>query len=223
MKTGNWAGWQALFCPFLVHMCLLLAVFPFYRPHPGTRSTLAPQKMERFFLSVTSLNPTPQSSFGGVVQLFSHVTLFATLWNIAHQASLSFSISWSLLKLMPIELVMLPNFLILCCPLLLLPLIFPASGSFPMKWLFTSGGQGTGASASASVPPINIQGWFPLGLTYLINLLSQGILKSLLQHHNSKASVLQCSALFMVQLSHRYMTTGKTIALTKWTFVGKVI
>ena len=91
-----------------------------------------------------------------------------------------------------------------------------------MKWLFTSGGQGTGASASASIPPINIQGWFPLGLTDLINLLSKELL-SLLQHHNSKASVLQCSALFMVQLSCLYMTAGKTIALTIQTFVGKVI
>ena len=160
-----------------------------------------------------------------VVQLLSHVQLFATPWTTAYQASPSFTISRGLLRLMLIEheSVNPSNYLIFCCPLLLLPLIFPASGSFPMKWLFTSGGQGTGASASASVPPINIQGWFPLGLTYLINLLSQGILKSLLQHHNSKASVLQCSALFMVQLSCLYMTAGKTIALTIQTFVGKVI
>ena len=209
MKTGNWAGWQALFCPFLVHMCLLLAVFPFYRPHPGTRSTLAPQKMERFFLSVTSLNPTPQSSFGGVVQLLSHVTLFATLWTIAHQASLSFSISWSLLKLMSIESVMPSNLLILSYPLLLLPSIFP------MSQLFASGGPSIRASPSASVLPMNIQGWFPLGLTGLSSLLS----RSLLHHHSSKVLMLWFSAFFMVQLSYTYMTTGKTIALTIRTFV----
>ena len=87
---------------------------------------------------------------------------------------------------------------------------FPGSGSFPMDWLFTSGGQSIGASASASVLPGKIQGWFPLGLTDLISLLSKG-LSSLIQHHNSNASVLLCSALFMVQLSHLYMTTGKTI------------
>ena len=89
----------------------------------------------------------------------------------------------------------------------------PASGSFPMSELFTSGGQSTGASASASVLPMNIQGSFPLGLTGLISLLSKG-LKSLLQHHSSKALILQCSAFLIVQLLTLYMTTGKTIALT---------
>ena len=89
------------------------------------------------------------------------------------------------------------------------PQSFPASRFIPMNWLFTSGGQSIGASAS--VLSMNIQGWFSLGLTDLLAV--QGILKSLLQHHSSKASVLQCSTLFMVQLSHRYMTTGKTIAL----------
>jgi len=93
---------------------------------------------------------------------------------------------------------------------------FPASGSFPMSWLFTSGGQSIGASAS--VLPPNIQDWFLLGLTGLI-LLSKGTLKSLLQHHSSKPLILHCSAFFMVHLSHPYMTTGKTIQ----TFVGKVM
>ena len=97
----------------------------------------------------------------------------------------------------------------------------PASESFPMNWLFISGGQSIGVSTSASVLPMNIQGWFPLGLTGLISLQSKG-LSSLLQHHCSKASILRHSAFFMVQLSHPYMTTGKTIALTRWTFVGKV-
>ena len=100
---------------------------------------------------------------------------------------------------------------------------FPASGSFPMSQFFESGGQSTGASASASVLPMNIQDWFPLGLTGLISLLSKGLLKSLLQHHSSKASALRHSPFFMVQLSHPYMTTEKPIALTRWTFVGKVM
>ena len=96
------------------------------------------------------------------------------------------------------------------------PLSFPASGSFSVSQLFTSGSQSIGASASASVLPMNIQGWFPLGLTAI-----QKTLKSLLQHHNLMASVLQCSAFFMVWLSHPYMTTGKSIVLTRQTLVGK--
>ena len=99
---------------------------------------------------------------------------------------------------------------------------FPASGPFQMNQFFASGGQSIGVSASASVLPMNIQDWFPLGLTGWISLKSKW-LSSLLQHHSSKASILQCSAFFIVQLSHPYMTTGKTIALTRWTFVGKVI
>ena len=93
-----------------------------------------------------------------------------------------------------------------------------------MSWLFTSGGQGIGASASVSVLPVNNQGWFPFGLTGLISLQSKGLSGVfLLQHHSLKASVLQRSAFFMVQVSHPYMTTGKTIALTIQTFVGKVM
>ena len=99
---------------------------------------------------------------------------------------------------------------------------FPASGSFPVSQLFTSGVQSIGASASASVLPMNIQGWFPLGWTGLISLLSKE-LSSLLQHYSSGASVLWHSAFFMVQLSYPYRTTGKTIPLTIWTFVGKVM
>ena len=100
---------------------------------------------------------------------------------------------------------------------------FPESGSFPMSQPFASGSQNIGASASAPIFPMDIQGWFPLGWTGLISLQSKGTLKSLLQHHSLKASVVQCLAFFMVQLSHPYMTTGKTIALTIWTFVGKVM
>ena len=100
---------------------------------------------------------------------------------------------------------------------------FPASGSLLMSWLFTSGGQSTRASVSASVLPMNIQAWFPLGLTGLISLLSNRLFKSFLQHHSSKASILQCSTFFMVQRSHPYVTARKTVALTIWTFVSKMM
>ena len=98
----------------------------------------------------------------------------------------------------------------------------PASGSSPVSHFFASDGQRIGVSASASVLPVNIQDWFPLGWTSWISLLCRR-LSRVLQHHSSKASILWCSAFFMVQLSHSYMTTGKTIALTRQTFVGKVI
>ena len=100
---------------------------------------------------------------------------------------------------------------------------FPASGSFPMSQLFTSGGQSIGVSASASVLPMNTWGLSSFRMDWLALLAVQGTLKSLLQHHSSKASILQCSSFFIVQLSHPYMTTGKTIALTRWTFVSKVM
>ena len=103
------------------------------------------------------------------------------------------------------------------------PQSLPASESFPMSQLFTWGGQSTRVSALASFFPKKSQDWSPLGWTGWISLQSKGTLKSLLQHHSSKASILQCSAFFRVQLSHPYMTTGKTIALTRWTFVGKVM
>ena len=99
---------------------------------------------------------------------------------------------------------------------------FPASGSFQMSQLFASSAQSTGVSASTSVLPMNIQGLFPLAWTSWISLQSKG-LSSLLQHHSSKASILRHSAFFIVQLSHPYVTIGKTIALTRWTFVGKVM
>ena len=99
---------------------------------------------------------------------------------------------------------------------------FSASGSFLRNWLFTCGGQSTGASASASVLLMNIQDWFSLGWTVSIFLQSKGLSNSLL-HHSSKASVLWCSAFFIVQFSHPYMTIGKTIALTRRSYVVKVI
>ena len=105
-----------------------------------------------------------------VVQLLSCVWLFVTRWTAAHQASLAFTISWSFLRLMSIEL-MMPS----CCPFSFCPQSFPASGSFPMSWLFTLVGQSTGASASASVLLMKFQGWFLLGFTGLISLLSKGL------------------------------------------------
>ena len=100
------------------------------------------------------------------------------------------------------------------------PQSLPASGFFPMSQYFVWGGQSIGVSASASVLPMSIQDWFPLG--WLDLLAVQETLKSLLQHHSSKASILRCSAFFVVQLLHPYMTTEKTIALTRRTFVGNV-
>ena len=140
-----------------------------------------------------------------------------TPWTVAHQASLFFTISQSLLKLMSIESMMLSNHLILCRPLLL-PSIFPSIRFFSNEQLFASGDQSTGASASASVLPMNIQGWFPLGLTGLISLLSKGLSRVFFS-----TRVLQRSGFLRVQLSHPYMTTGKTIVLTIQTFVGKTM
>ena len=109
------------------------------------------------------------------VQLLSRVWLFVTPWNAARQASLSITNSQNLLKLMSIESVMPSNHLILCLPLLLLPSIFPSIRSFLMSQFFPSGGQSTGVSASASVLPMNIQDWFPLGWTGWISLQSKGL------------------------------------------------
>ena len=123
---------------------------------------------------------------------------------------------------MSIQSVMPSNHLILCHPLLFLPSIFSSIKVFSRSQFFTSGGQSIGASASTSVLPINIPGLMSFRIDWF-NLAVQETLKSLLQHHSLKASVLQHSAFFMVQLSHPYMTTGKTIVLTRRTFVGKVM
>jgi len=157
------------------------------------------------------------------VQSLSHVRLFVTPWITARQASLSISNSRSSLKLMCIESVMPSSHLILCLPLLLLPPIPTSIRVFsnkstlcirwPKYWSF-----------SFSISPSNEHpGLISFRMDWLDLLAVQGTLKSLLQHHSSKASILQCSAFFTVQLSHPYMTTGKIIALTRWTFVGKVI
>ena len=155
-------------------------------------------------------------------QSLSHVHLFATPWTATRQASLSITNSQSLLKLMSIESVMPSNHLILCHSLLLPP-IFPSIRVFsnesalhsrwPKHWNF-----------SFNISPSNEHpGLISFRMDRLDLLAVQGILKSLLQHHSSKASILQHSALFIVQLSHPYMTTEKTIALTRWTFVDKVM
>ena len=144
--------------------------------------------------------------------MLSCVRLFATPWTVAHQASLSITNSWSLLKLMSIELVMPSNHLIFCCPLLLPPSIFPSIRVFsnesalhirwPKYWSF-----------SFNISPSNVySGLISFRMDWLDLFAVQGTLKSLLQHHSSKASILRCSAFFVVQLSHPYMTTGKTIA-----------
>ena len=150
-----------------------------------------------------------------VVQSVSHVQLFAIPWTAARQASLSFFISWSLLKLMYIESVILFNHLILCHPLLFLPVICPSIRVFsnesvlqirgPKYWSFSI----RLSNEYSGLISFRID-WFDL-------LAIQGTLKSLLQHHSSKAPILWCSAFFTVQLAHPYMTTGKTIALTRRT------
>ena len=147
------------------------------------------------------------------VQSFSHVPLFVTPWTAARQASLSITNSWSLLKLMSTESVMPSNHLILCHPLLLLPSIFPSIRVFsnesvlhirwPKYWNF-----------SFSIRPSNeYSGLISFRMDWFDLLAVQGILKNLLQHRSSKASILQHSTFFIVQLSHPYTTTGKTIAL----------
>ena len=154
--------------------------------------------------------------------LFScSIRLFATPWTAARQASLSFTISRSLLKLMSIKLVIPSNHLIFCCPLLLLPSILSSIRVFsnesalhirwPKYWSF-------------SISPSNeYSGLISFRMDWLGLLAVQGTLKSLLQHHSSKASILRHSAFFIVQTSHPYKTTRKTKALTRWTFVGKVM
>ena len=151
----------------------------------------------------------------------SHVQLFATPWTAAHQASLSITNSWSLHKLMSIELVMPTNHLILSRPLLLLPSIFPSIRVFSNEsalhirclkyWSF-----------SFKISPSNeYSGLISFRMDWLDLLAVQRTLKSLLQHHSSKVSILRHSAFFIVQLSHPYTTTGKTIALTRRTFDAK--
>ena len=157
-----------------------------------------------------------------VVYSLNHVQFFVTPWMVACQAPLPFTSSWSLLKFTSIKSVMPSNHSSSAAPLPFCPQSFPASGSFPVSWFFPSGGQNIGASASAAVLPMNIQGWFPLGLTGWISLQSKG-LSRVFSSTTTKASILQCSAFFMDQLSHPYVIAGKSIVLTIWTFVSKVM
>ena len=149
-----------------------------------------------------------------VVQSLSHIRLFVTPWTAARQASLSFTISQSLLKLMSIELVMPTDHLILCRPLLLLPSIFPSTRVFSSKSALLLITWPKCWSFSFSISPSSeYSGLISLMMVWLDLRAVQGTLKSLLQHHSSKASILQHSAFFMVQLSHLYGTPGKTRAL----------
>ena len=167
--------------------------------------------------------PKPHIFLCVYVQSLSHLQVFETLWTAGRQATLSITNSQSLLKLMFIKLLIPSNHLILCRPLFLLPSLFPSIRIFsnesvlgirwPKYWSF---------SFSISLPN-EYSGLISFTIDWLDLLAVQGTLKSLLQHHSSKASVLPCSAFFIVQLSHPYMTTGKTIALTRLTFVGKVM
>ena len=147
------------------------------------------------------MSTLPGSKVSVVVQLFCRVQLFVTPWMAAHPASLSFSISQSLLKLMSMELMMPSSHLSLCRPLLLLPSIFPSIRVFSNERLYAAGGQSTGASAAASVLPMKIQNRFALGWTGLIPLQSKG-LSSLLQHRSSKASILRHTAEISEGLSY---------------------
>ena len=155
------------------------------------------------------------------VQSLSRVWLFATPWIAARQASLSITNYWCSLKLKSIELVMPSGHLILCRPLLLLPPIppsirvFSSESTLHMRWLKYW------SFSFSIIPSKEHPGLISLRMDWLDLLAVQGTLKSLLQHHSSKASILQHSAFFTAQLSHPYMTTGKTIALTRQTFMAK--
>ena len=157
------------------------------------------------------------------VQSLSRVQLFATPWTAAHQASLSITNFWSLLKLMSIKSVMPSNHLILCRPLLLPPSIFHSIRVFSNESVLCIWGP-KDWSFSFSISPSNeYSGLISFRIDWFDPLAVQGTLKSLLQHHSSKASILWHSTFFIVQLSHPYMTTGKTMALTRWTFVSKAM
>ena len=170
-------------------------------------------------ISLTLIKPCSTHSISSA-QSLSHVRLFVTPWTLARQVPLSFIISRSLLKLMSIEYIMPSNHLILCHPFLLLPSVLPSIRVFSNEsalcirwskyWSFSF-------NISASN---EYSGLFSFRIDWFDLLAVLGTLKSLLQHHNSKALILWRSAFFIFQLSHLYLNTGKTIALTRWTFVG---
>ena len=189
--------------------------------HPDNQSQYKYHKKTKNYRPVLFLN-TDTKLFSSV-QSLSGVGLFATPWITARQASLSITNSRTSPRLMSIESVMPSSHLILCCPLLLLPPIPPSIRVFsnesalrmrwPKYWSFSF----------SIIPSKEIPGLISFRMDWLDLLAVQGTLRSLLQHHSSKASILRRSAFFTVQLSHPYMTTGKTIALTRRTFVGKVM
>ena len=157
------------------------------------------------------------------VQSLSRVRLFVTPWTEARQASLSITNSQSLLKVMSIESVMSSNHLILCCPLLLLPSIFASIRVLPNESVLHIRWPRYWSFSFSTSPSNEYSGLISFRMDWLDLLTVQGTLKSLLQHHSSKASILQRSAFFVVQLSHPDMTTVKTTALTRQTFFGKVM
>ena len=157
------------------------------------------------------------------VQSLSRVRLFATPWIAACQASLSITNSQSSLRLTSIESVMPSSHLILCHPLLLLPPIPPSIRVFPNESTLHMRWPKYWSFSFSIIPSKEIPGLISFRMDWLDLLAVQGTRKSLLQHHSSKASILRCSVFFTAQLSHPYMTTRKTIALTRWTFVGKVM
>ena len=157
------------------------------------------------------------------VQSLSHVQLFATPWTAACQTSLSITNSQSSPKLMSIESVMLSSHLILCRPLLLLPPTPPSIGIFSNESILLMRWPKCWSFSFSISPSKEHPGLISYRMNWLDLLAVHGTLKSLLQHHSSKTSILRHSAFFTVQLSHPYMTTGKTIALTRRTFVGKVM
>ena len=170
-------------------------------------------------MSVSLCSHLCSVQFSSVVQ--SSPRLFATRWTAARPASLSITNSRSLPKLTSIELVMPSNHVILCHPLLLPPSIFPSIRVFSNKLVLPTRWP-KDWSFSFNISPFNEHpGLNSLRMDGLDLLAVQGALKSLFQHHSSKTSILLCSAFFIVQFSHPYMTTGKTIALTRWTFLTK--
>ena len=206
---------------------VFIGVSPEYRIVLDTQLSFV-QKLSHVSLFVTPWTAAYQASLSFTISQFSsiqslsHVWLLVIPWNAAHQASLSITNSQSLLKLMSLNRWCHPT-IILFCTLLLPPSKFPNIKVFssesvlrirwPKYWSF-----------SFSISPSNeYSGLISVRMDWLDLLAVQRTLKSLLQHHSSKASILLCSVFFIVQLLHPYMTTGKTIALTRWTFVGKVM
>ena len=181
---------------FGFHLWIFLHILPTVFPAPSqAESQLWKSLARRFPL---------------VVQSLGHFQLLATLWTTACRVSLSFTISWSLLKLITIESVMLSNHLILCHPLLLLPSVFPSIGIFSNEWsLCIKWPKYWNFSIS---PSKEYSGFISFRIAWFYLLTVQRTVKSCLQHHSLKASILHFSSFFIAQLSHAYMTTGKTIA-----------